>query len=150
MLAGATLAVPQVASAAPLDAKLWNGTWHLHPAKSKFASSTREQSETRTYAVSGNKVTMKSTSKDRGGKAMSFSYSAALDGKWYPMTGNPSANRISLTAVSARELKANAHLNDKPSVEAVATVSADGKQLTIKRKMLRQDGAPTDVLEFHR
>ena len=66
------------------------------------------------------------------------------------MIGNPNANRISLTAVSDHELKARSRLNGKPSVESTATVTADGKHLTIKRKMLRMKGAPTDVLEFDR
>jgi hypothetical protein len=95
-------------------------------------------------------VTMKSSAKDMSGKALNFSYSAGYDGKWYPMVGNPNANRISLTAVSDREFKSKSQLNGKPSVESAATVSADGKHLTIKRKMLRLKGAPTDVLEFDR
>jgi hypothetical protein len=150
IVASLAIVVPQGVSAAGPNAKLWNGTWHLNVAKSKFASSAKQQSETRTYDISGNKVTMKSSSKDMSGKALNFSYSAGYDGKWYPMVGNPNANRISLTAVSDREFKSKSQLNGKPSVESAATVSADGKHLTIKRKMLRLKGAPTDVLEFDR
>ena len=150
ILAGLAFAIPQGVSAGAPNAKLWNGTWHLNAAKSKFVSSAKEQSETRTYNVSANKVTMKSSSKDSSGKALNFSYSAGWDGKWYPMVGNPNANRISLTAVSDREVKAQSQLHGKPSVDSTATVSADGKHLTIKRKMLRLKGAPTDLLEFDR
>jgi opacity protein-like surface antigen len=151
ILAGLAIAIPQSVSAAPApNAKLWNGTWHLDTAKSKFASSAKEQSETRTYQVSGHKVTMKSSSKDLSGKELNFSYTAGFDGKWYPMVGNPNANRISLTVVSGREIKAKSQLHGKLSVASTATVSADGKHLVIKRKMLRMKGAPTDVLEFDR
>jgi opacity protein-like surface antigen len=151
ILASLTIAIPQGVSAAPApNAKLWNGTWHLNAAKSNFASSAKEQSETRTYKISGNKVTMKSSSKDLSGKALNFSYSAGYDGKWYPMIGNPNANRISLTVVSDHEVKSRSQLHGKPSVASTATVSADGKHLVIKRKMLRMKGAPTDVLEFDR
>jgi opacity protein-like surface antigen len=150
ILASLTFAIPQGASAAEPNAKLWNGTWHLNAAKSKFASSAKEQSETRTYAISGNKVTMKSSSKDPAGKALNFSYSAGYDGKWYPMIGNPNADRISLTVVSGRELKARSRFHGKLSVQSTATVSADGKHLVLKRKMVRLKGAPTDVLEFDR
>jgi hypothetical protein len=66
------------------------------------------------------------------------------------MTGNPNADRISLKVVSDREVKASSQLKGKPSVESTATVSEDGKHLTLKRKMLRLKGAPTDVLEFDR
>jgi len=150
LVASLALACPQGASAAQPNAKLWNGTWHLNTAKSKFASSAKEQSETRTYDISGGKVSMKSSSKDMAGKALNFSYSAGYDGKWYPMTGNPNADRISLKLVSDREFKASSQLHGKPSVESIATVSSDGKHLTLNRHMLRLKGAPTDSLEFDR
>jgi hypothetical protein len=150
ILGSLAIAIPQDANAATPNAKLWNGAWHLNAAKSKFASSAKEQSETRTYEISANKVTMKSSSKDPSGKALNFSYSAGYDGKWYPMVGNPNADRISLTAVSDRELKAKSQLHGKPAVESRATVSADGKHLTLKRKIVRMKGAPTDWLEFDR
>ena len=151
ILASLAIAIPQgVSAAAAPKAELWNGTWHLNAAKSKFASSAKEQSETRTYDLSGNKVTVKSSSKDLSGKVLNFSYSAGYDGKWYPMIGNPNADRISLTATGDRELKASSQLHGKPSVASTATVSADGKHLMIKRTMLRMKGAPTDVLEFDR
>jgi len=41
-------------------------------------------------------------------------------------------------------------VHGKASVESTATVSADGKHLTLERKMLRIKRAPTDVLEFDR
>ena len=150
IVASLALAIPQGASAADPNAKLWNGTWHLNAAKSKFASSAKEQSETRTYNISHGKVAMKSSSKDPSGKALNFSYSAGYDGKWYPMVGNPNADRISLKVVSDREVKASSQLHGKPSVESIAKVSADGKHLTLQRKMLRLKGAPTDMLEFDR
>ena len=150
IFASLALAVPQGASAAEPNAKLWNGTWHLDAAKSKFASSAKEASETRTYDISGKKVTMKSSSKNAAGKELNFSYTAGYDGKWYPMVGNPNADRIMLRVVSDREFRASSRLKGKPSVHSTATVSADGKHLTLKRKMLRMKGAPTDVLEFER
>ena len=150
ILATAAIVIPQGVSAATPNAKLWNGTWHLDAAKSKFASSSKEQSETRTYDISGGKVTVKSSSKDTAGKELNFSYSAGTDGKSYPMIGNPNADSISLNAVSARQIKARSRLHGKLSVQSAATVSADGKHLTINRKMLRIKGAPTDVLEFDR
>jgi len=148
--AAAALAIPQSVLAKGPDPKLWNGTWHLNVAKSKFESPGREQSETRTYQVSGDRITMKSSSKNAAGKAMSFSYSATLDGKWSPMHGNPNADSISVTAVSGREIKASARLHGKASAESTAEVSADGKHLTLTRKMVGLKGAPTDVLAFDR
>lgn len=140
----------QTAVAATPDVKLWTGTWHLNVAKSKFDAARKEQSETRTYQYAGGKLTMKSTSKDGAGKEMTFSYSAALDGKSYPMTGNPNADSISLTAVSGRELKASSQLHGKLTVQTTGTVSADGKHLTLKRTYVALKGKPSEVLEFDR
>jgi hypothetical protein len=150
ILAASAMALSQGVSAAPPDAKLWNGTWKLDAGKSKFASPAKEASETRTYDYSGGKLTMKSSSKGANGKELNFSYSARLDGKLYRMVGNPNADSISLTGVSAREIKATARLKGKLAVQSTATVSADGKHLTLTRKMVRIKGAPTDVLEFDR
>jgi opacity protein-like surface antigen len=150
ILAAAAMVSPQALSAATPNAKLWNGTWNLDAAKSKFASPAKEVSETRTYDIAGGKVTMKSSSKDPSGKELNFSYSAGLDGKSYPMVGNPNADSISLTAVSATQFRAKSRLKGKLTVQSTATVSADGKHLTLTRKMLRYKGAPTDTLEFGR
>src|SRR5438045_7483839 len=150
IFATVAMAVPQGVSAAGPNAKLWNGTWHLNPATSKFQSPAKEQSETRTYDISGGKVTMKSSSKDAAGKELNFSYSAAWNGKSYPMVGNPNADSISLTAVSATQFRAKSRLKGKLTVQSTATVSGDGKHITLKRKMLRLKGAPTDLLEFDR
>ena len=46
ILAGLAFVVPQAASAATPNAKLWNGTWHLNAEKSKFVSSAKEQTVT--------------------------------------------------------------------------------------------------------
>jgi hypothetical protein len=146
----ATVALSTPALAAGPDAKVWSGTWHLNAAASKWSAAGKEQSETRTYDYSGGKLTMKSTSKNASGKEMTFSYSATLDGKTYPMTGNPNADSISLTGVSARELKATSRLHGKVTVQSTATVSADGKHLTLKRTYVAMKGNPTEVLEFDR
>src|SRR5437868_1856114 len=150
IFATVAMAVPQGVSAAGPNAKLWNGTWQLDAAKSKFASPGKEVSETRTYDISGGKVSMKSSSKDPSGKELNFSYSAGLDGKSYAMVGNPNADSISINAVSAREIKARSRLHRKLAVQSTAMVSADGKHLTIARKMPRIKGTPTDVLKFDR
>ena len=140
----------QAANAAAPDAKLWNGTWHLNAAASKWRASGKEASETRSYDYSGGKLSMKSSSKDAAGKGMNFTYSAGCDGKVSPMTGNPNADSISLTCVSGREIKATSRLHGKVTVQSTATVSADGKHLTLKRTYVGQKGAPTEQLEFTR
>lgn len=140
----------QAATAASPDAKLWTGTWHLNAAASKWSAAGKETSETRSYDYSGGKLTMKSTAKDDKGKETQFTYSAGCDGKPAPMIGNARADSISLTCPSAREIKATSSMKGKVAVQSTATVSADGKHLTIKRTYVGMKGAPTETLEFVR
>lgn len=149
VLATSMLSV-QVASAATPNAKLWNGTWHMNAAKSHFGAAGAEQSETRTYELSGGKLSMKSSSKDGAGKELNFRYSAGFDGKWYPMVGNPNADSIKLVAVNGRQVKATSRFHGKLTVQSTATVSADGKHLTLKRTYVTRKGKPSEVLEFDR
>lgn len=140
----------QAAAAAAPDAKLWNGTWHLNAAASKWRAAGKETSETRSYDYSGGKLNMKTSATDSKGKEMNFSYSAGCDGKSAPMLGNPNADSISLSCISAREIRATASMKGKVTVQSKATVSADGKHLTIKRNYVAMKGAPTETLEFGR
>ena len=150
---GVAVAMAQAAVAAPApDSKLWSGTWHLSTAKSKFHSSdTAEKSETRHYTVSGNHVTMKTSVTDGTGKSMEWSYSAGWDGKWYPMVGNPNGDQIALTPVSGRSVKSQTHLHGKLTATATASVSADGQELTIERRILNaKSGSANEMLVFAR
>lgn len=154
-LTGAALsfAVAQPATAGPApNAKLWSGTWKLNTEKSKFtAPDFSEKSETRSYAVSGNRVTMHSSYTGGNGKSVKWSYSAAWDGKAYRTVGNSNADHIVLMPVSGREVKSRTTLHGKASAKSTATVSADGKQLTMARSILTAKGGPTnDTLVFDR
>ena len=146
-----TIAQPAFAAHGP-NAKLWNGTWKLNSEKSKFsAPEYSEKSETRSYALSGNRVTMRSTFVRGNGKTVKWSYSASLDGKAYPTVGNPNTDHIRLTPVSDREVKSRTTLHGKPSAKSTASVTADGKQLTIARTILHAKGGPADdTLVFDR
>jgi hypothetical protein len=154
-LTGAALAfaAAQTAVAAPGPSpKPFSGGWQLNTAKSKFSSpDSSEKSESRSYSVAGNRVTMKSNTITGSGKPMKWGYSAVTNGKWYPTTGNPNADHIALTLVSDREIKSKTQLHGKPSATASASISADGKVLTINRSILTAKGGPSDdTLVFDR
>ena len=153
ILSAIAMALPQTASAQSAAlSKAWAGTWHLNTAKSKFSSAEfTSKSGTRTYTVAGNRVTMRATMINAAGKTMKWGYSANTDGKWYPTSGNPNTDQIALTFVSPREVKSKTTLKGKPSSRSTATVTADGKVMTINRSILTAKGGPTDdVLVFNR
>lgn len=146
-----TIAQPASASPAP-DAKLWSGTWKLNTAQSKFsAADFSAKAETRTYSVSGRRVTMHASMTTPAGKQIKWTYSANWDGKPYPTVGNDNADHIILMPVSGREVKARTMLKGKPSANTTASVSADGKQITMQRSILTAKGGPShDVLVYDR
>ena len=144
MLAAAAIALPQPAIGKSLS-KAWNGTWQLNMEKSKFSSAEfTPKADTRTYTIAGNRLTMRASGTNAAGKAMKWSYSARTDGKWYPTSGNPNTDHVALTFVGPREVKSKTKLKGKASARSTATLSADGKQLTIARSILTAKGGPTD------
>lgn len=153
ILSAVAMALPQNASAKPAAlSKAWAGTWYLDTAKSKFSSAEfTSKSDTRTYTVAGRRLTMRSTMINAAGKTIKWGYSANTDGKWYRTSGNPNTDRVALTFVSPREFKARTTLKGKRSARSTATLSADGKVLTLKRSILTAKGGPTDdILVFDR
>ena len=85
------------------------------------------------------------------GKQIKWTYSANWDGKPYPTVGNDNADHIILMPVSGREVKARTMLKGKPSANTTASVSADGKQITMQRSILTAKGGPShDVLVYDR
>src|SRR5258708_3199853 len=140
ILSAIALALPQTSSAQSAAlSKAWAGTWYLDTAKSKFSSTEfTPKSDTRTYSVAGKHLTMRSTGINAAGKAMTWSYSANTD-------------HIGVSFVGPREFKSRMTLKGKPSAKSTATVSADGKVLTINRSILTAKGGPTnDVMVFDR
>ena len=151
IFAVAAIVLPQPAIGKSLS-NAWNGTWQLNTEKSKFSSAKyTPKSDTRTYTVAGNRLTMRATGTNAAGETMKWGYSVGTDGKWYPTSGNPNTDHIALTFVSPHEFKSNTRLKGKPSARSTATVSADGKVLTINRSILNAEGGPTDdTLVFDR
>ena len=149
ILGSLVLTSPSLATAKPVapTAQL-NGTWRLNMAHSKF-STPGDRRETRTYAITGNKVKLESSGTDAKGKPVKYHFSAAYDGKYYSMVGNPVGDSIALTLVDSRHVKAKVRRNKMMSATSATEISADGKHLTLSRRTLHAKGAETvDVLAY--
>src|SRR4051812_38991199 len=79
------------------------GTWKLNEAKSKIPAGMMKNS-TVTYAMDGDnlKVTTDGTSAD--GSALHTEWTGKLDGKDYPLTGDPAADTRAYTKVDDHTL----------------------------------------------
>src|SRR5437016_13848829 len=65
------------------------GTWQLNVSKSTFTSGPTITSQTRTYLQSGQNITVEIKTVGADGKEMATQTTYQLDGKDYPVTGNP-------------------------------------------------------------
>lgn len=144
MIGALALTFPQTPAAAKgFDAKLWNGSWQLNLGKSKFTSPDyTPKSDVRTYAVVGNRLTMKATTVGANGKTSKWGYSVVANGKPYPSHGNQNIDHISVTMVSPSDFNSEGTLKGKHVSKS--TVSVAGRELTIHRSVLAAKGGPTD------
>lgn len=135
-IGAAIFATTIAAAASPVlaqpAASPFSGTWRLNLAASRFGSHP-EKSESRTYVVNGNKVTLTSKGTDGAGKPTAYHYSAAFDGKTYPLVGNPIGNMIALRKINARSVAATVSKGSMLASNSTSMVSADGKRLTLTR-----------------
>lgn len=137
-----SIAPPTVASESSGTPSPLAGTWTLDPNASKFTSGSSMQSETRTYEVKGNHVKLTASGLDGAGKPTKYSYTAAYDGRYYPMVGNPAGDSLALKRIDPRTVEATVKRGAAVSAHARLVVSADGKHLMFTRKVLRPKSAP--------
>ena len=107
------------------------GTWVLNLAKSTYSPGPAPKSATRTYTMVGNMVKSVLDQVDAAGKATTGGYTAAYDGKDYPLTGSATADMISLTRVDANTVDASLKKGGKEVSHTHRVISRDGKTMTL-------------------
>jgi hypothetical protein len=125
------------------------GTWKLNAAKSKFNPGPAPQSLTVKVEPSGKgeKVTAETVSAD--GTRTTTVYTAAFDGKDYPLTGSPTADMVSLKRIDARTTDRTDKKGDKVATSLRRVVSQDGKTMTVTTKGTDAQGqAVNNVIIF--
>lgn len=128
------------------------GTWKLNPAKSKFSPGPAPKSMTVTYTVVGTdgvKIVVDVAPAE--GDAQHWEMTAHYDGKEHPVTGNPSADTISVKRIDDRAGESTFKKDGKVTATNRRTLSADGKTLTITSSGTTPDGKPRkDVQVFEK
>jgi hypothetical protein len=108
----------------------FNGTWQLNAAKSKYEGGPAPEKASVTIQSDGTMSTVKGES-TYDGKAYSTSYSVKLDGTPGPMEGSPVADMIAVKKTDERTRELKSMKGGKTVSESRATVSADGKTVTV-------------------
>ena len=108
------------------------GTWVLNLPKSRFTPSPAPKSQVVVYAAvtAGLQVTV--TGVDATGKPISFGYTAKIDGKDYPVTGNAEYDAVALKQTSPTALAFTRKKAGRVVQTGTNVVSADGKTRTVR------------------
>jgi hypothetical protein len=125
-----TLALCFGAAAVCLAADPQMGTWKLNEAKSKLTPGMGKN-QTVVYEAAGDNVKVTVDGTDKDGKPTHNEWTGKLDGKDYPVTGDPTADARSYKKVNDRTLELAVKKDGKVTVSGRITVSADGKTRTV-------------------
>jgi hypothetical protein len=106
------------------------GTWKLNEAKSTIGAGMAKNSMV-VYAAAGDniKVTVDGTNAD--GTSLHTEWTGKYDGKYYPVTGDLTADSRSYQMVNDHTLTITSKQGDKVTTTIGVVVSADGKSRTV-------------------
>lgn len=149
LLLGSSLALAQAKKAAAADP--WVGKWRLDASKSKFHNPGPKEETLTVESASKDavKYSMRGTAPD--GSAYTEAYQGKADGKEYPLTRNgKEVAKLSYHRNTDHNSTGKATVVDGSTFTESATVSNDGKTLTVKQHHVAKDGEYDDVIVFHR
>jgi hypothetical protein len=116
------------------------GTWLLNVPKSTFVVGRPPKSQTVTFdsAATGIRVTSETVNAD--GSVSHSTYTAAYDGKRYPISGTPSADSVSFARLDQRTVERFDTRGSTFVGSVTRIVSPDGKTLTVMSKPIGAQG----------
>jgi RNase P/RNase MRP subunit p29 len=128
-----TLAVCFAAAALGFASDVQTGTWKLNEAKSKLVSGVTKNS-TVVFEAAGDSVKVTIDGTDASGKPLHSEWTGKLDGKDYPVTGDPNSDVRSYKQINDHTLEFTIKKGDKVTISGRVVVSADGKTRTATAK----------------
>ncbi len=110
------------------------GTWKLDEAKSKIAPGAAKNT-TVTYTAAGDEVKVTTEGVDGSGKPVTGVWTGKMDGKDYPVTGDP---RTDMRSVKESDKGYHLDITNKKDGKVVGTatvrIAKDGKSRTLTTK----------------
>jgi hypothetical protein len=107
------------------------GTWRLNVAQSKYSPGPTPKSGTVTFTAVGQGVKAVVDLVGTDGSKIHWEYTAPLDGKPAPVTGNPDGDMVMAKRTNPNTIETSYTLKGKPTTVNTRVVSADGKTLTV-------------------
>ncbi len=106
------------------------GTWKLNEAKSKFSPGATKN-HTVVYAAAGDSVKVTVDGVDSAGNPSHNEWTGKFDGKYYPVTGDPTSDMRSYRRINSRTLALTAKKGGKVTLTGRIVVSANGRTRTV-------------------
>jgi hypothetical protein len=120
------------------------GIWVLDVPKSSFTAGPAFKGQTRTYSQSGESITLIMKTVGPDGKEATSQTTYQLNGKDFPVKGNPDYDSLSAKQVDSNTAKFTLKKGGKAVGTTSRTVSKDGKTLTSKVKMTTANGEKSE------
>jgi hypothetical protein len=123
------------------------GSWTLDPAKSKFTPGPAPKSLTATFTAAGQGVKAVIDGVGPDGSKVHWEYTASLDGKPYPVTGNGDGDMVVAKRIDANSIETAYTLKGKPTTVNTRVYSADGKTMTVTSTGINAQGQKVNNLQ---
>jgi len=134
-----TLIVCFVAATVCFEQDRMMGTWKLNESKSKLAPAMAKN-YTVVYEAMGDNVKVTIDGTDRDGKPTHSEWTGKLDGKDYPVTGDPTSDTRSVKKVNDHTATFSAKKDGKTTIKGRIVVAADGKSRTVTSSGTNPEG----------
>ncbi len=118
----------------------FSGTWKFNPAKG-HPDPPVAKSNVAVVVADDTNFSLVQEGIDDKDKPFKFSYKAKLDGKDYPITGDPDADSVSLKRVGQREMKIALKKDQNVTFTLDVVVSEDGRTTTVRNADDLQKGS---------
>lgn len=125
-------------SAAPADQQ--SGTWKMNPAKSKYSPGPAPKNITVKIDSDADNIKLASDGIDAAGNPTHVEYTAKYDGKDYPITGVPNADKVAVERLDADTIRSTTKKGDQVVMTVTSVISKDGKTRTSTFKGKNAEG----------
>jgi hypothetical protein len=106
------------------------GTWKLNEAKSKFGPGATKNN-TVVYEAAGDSVKVTVDGVDGDGNPIHSEWTGKFDGKFYPVTGDPTSDMRSYRKINNHTLALSGKKDGKITLTGRIVVSANGRTRTV-------------------
>ena len=106
------------------------GTWKLNEAKSKISPGA-PKNNTVVYEAAGDSVKVTVDGVDADGNAAHSEWTGKFDGKYYPVSGDPTSDMRSYRKINNHTLALTGKKGSKVTLNGRITVSANGRTRTV-------------------